>query len=102
MGFPGSSFAKESACNSGDSSSIPGSGRSAEKGIVYTLQYSGASLMAQLVKSPLAIWETWVRFLGWEDPLEKGMATHILIALFFFIFNFFFTGSSDFNILCKN
>ena len=32
--------------------------------------------MAQLVKNPLAMWETWVRFLGWEDPLEKGKATH--------------------------
>ena len=36
----------------------------------------GASLMAQLVKNPPAVWETWVRSLGWEDPLEKGMATH--------------------------
>ena len=35
-----------------------------------------ASLMAQLVKNPSAVWETWVRFLGWEDPLEKGKATH--------------------------
>ena len=35
-----------------------------------------ASLVAQLVKNPPAIWETWVRSLGWEDPLEKGMATH--------------------------
>ena len=35
-----------------------------------------ASLMAQLVKNPLAIWESWVRSLGWEDPLEKGMETH--------------------------
>ena len=34
-----------------------------------------ASLVAQLVKSP-AMWETWVRSLGWEDPLEKGKATH--------------------------
>ena len=32
--------------------------------------------MAQLVKNPPAMWETWVRFLGWEDPLEKGKATH--------------------------
>ena len=32
--------------------------------------------MAQLVKNPPAIQETWVRFLGWEDPLEKGKATH--------------------------
>ena len=32
--------------------------------------------MAQKVKNPLAMWETWVRSLAWEDPLEEGMATH--------------------------
>ena len=37
--------------------------------------YMWASLVAQLVKNPPAMWETWVRFLGWEDPLEKGKAT---------------------------
>ena len=36
----------------------------------------GASLVAQLVKNPPAMWETWVRSLGREDPLEKGKATH--------------------------
>ena len=35
-----------------------------------------ALLLAQLVKNPPAKWETWVRSLGWEDPLEEGMATH--------------------------
>ena len=35
--------------------------------------------MAQTVKNPAAIWETWVRSLGWEDPLEEGMATHSCI-----------------------
>ena len=35
-----------------------------------------ASLIAQLVMNPPAMWETWVRSLGWEDPLEKGKATH--------------------------
>ena len=35
-----------------------------------------ASLVAQLVKNPPAVWETWVRSLSWEDPLEKGKATH--------------------------
>ena len=35
-----------------------------------------ASLVAQLVKNPPAVWEIWVQSLGWEDPLEKGMATH--------------------------
>ena len=34
-----------------------------------------ASLVVQMVKNPLAMWETWVRSLGWEDPLEEGMAT---------------------------
>ena len=55
---------------------IPGSGRSAGEGIGYSLQYSWASLVAQLVKNPPAMWETWVQSLGWEDPLEKGKATH--------------------------
>ena len=40
------------------------------------LLYSWASLVAQLVKDLLAMWETWVRSLGWEDPLEKGKASH--------------------------
>ena len=35
-----------------------------------------ASLVAQMVKNPPAMWETWVRSLGQEDLLEKGMATH--------------------------
>ena len=55
---------------------IPGSGRSAGEGIDYPLQYSWASLVAQLVKNLPAMWDTWVRSLGWEDPLEKGKATH--------------------------
>ena len=67
---------KKSACNAGDPGSIPGSGISAGAGIGYPLQYSWASLVAQLVKNPPAMWETWVWSLGWEDPLEKGMATH--------------------------
>ena len=56
--------------------SIPGSGRSPGEGIGYPLQYSWASLVAQLVKNPPTMWETWVQSLGWEDPLEKGKATH--------------------------
>ena len=55
---------------------IPGSGRSPGEGKGYPLQYSWASLVAQLVKNLLAMWETWVQSLGWEDPLEKGKATH--------------------------
>ena len=75
--FPGTLVAgKESACNEGDPSSIPGSGRSAGEGIGYPLQYSWASLVAQLVNNLSALWETWVRSLGWEDPLEKEKATH--------------------------
>ena len=50
-GFPGSSVGKESTCNAGDPSSIPGSGRSTGKGIGYPLQYSWASLVAQLIKT---------------------------------------------------
>ena len=76
MGFPHSSFVKESTCNAGDPDSIPGSGRSAGEETGYPLQYSWASLVAQLVKNQPAIWETLVQFLGWEDPLEKGKATH--------------------------
>ena len=75
MGFPGSSVGKESTCNAGDPGSIPGLGRSTGEGIGYPLQYSWASLVAQLVKNPPAMWETWVRSLGWENPLEKGTAT---------------------------
>ena len=55
---------------------IPGSGRSAGEGIGYPLQYSWASLVAQLLKNLPAMQETWVRSLGWEDPLEEGMAAH--------------------------
>ena len=69
MGFPGNSVGKESSCNAGDPGLI-------REGIGYPLQYSWASLVAQLVKNPPAIRETWVQSLGWEDPLEKGKATH--------------------------
>ena len=55
---------------------LPGSGRSAGEGIGYPLQCSLASLVAQLVKNLPAMWETLAQSLGWEDPLEKGTATH--------------------------
>ena len=71
MGFPGSSAGKESTCNARDPSSIPGLGSSTGEGIGYPLQYSWASLVA-----PLAMWETWVRSLGWEDPLDNGKTTY--------------------------
>ena len=69
--FPGSSAGKQSACNAGDPSSIPGSRSSAGEGIGYPLQYSWASLVAQTVKRLPAMRETQVQFLGWQDPLEK-------------------------------
>jgi len=59
---------------------ISTSGRSPEERIGYLLQYSWASLVAQAVKNPPTLWETCVRSLGWEDPLEDGMATHSSIA----------------------
>ena len=74
--FPGSSAGKESACNAGDPDSIPGSGRSAGERIGYPLQYSWASLVTQLGKNLPAVQETWVQLPDWEDPLEKGKATH--------------------------
>ena len=64
------------ACNAGGLSSVPGLGRCTAEGISYLLQYPWASLVAQLVKNPPAMWETWVQSLGWEDPLEKENATH--------------------------
>ena len=66
-GFPDGSVGKESGL-------IPGLERSEWMG--YPLQYSWASLVAQLVKNLSAMWETWVQSLAWEDPLEKGTATH--------------------------
>ena len=100
LGPPGGSVGKESTCTGGDMGSIPGLGRSPEEGKGYLLQYSGLensldcivhgvaasgmaeqlslslSLVAQSVKNPPTVQETWVRSLGWEDPLEEGMATH--------------------------
>ena len=75
-GFPDSSVGKESACNVGEPGSIPGSGRSPGEGIGHPLQYSWASLVAQLVKNPPAMQETWVWSLVCEDILEEGKATH--------------------------
>ena len=106
MGFPGGSDGKESTCHVGDLGSIPGLGRSPGEGNSYPLQYSGlenstdciahvvakrwtqlsdfhfhfeASLMAQTVKNLPTVQDTWVQSLGWEDPLEKAMATHFII-----------------------
>ena len=74
--FPGSSAGKESACNAGDPGSISGSEKCPGEGIGYPLQYSWASLVAQLVKNLPAMWETSVLSLGWEDSLERGVAAH--------------------------
>ena len=72
-GFPDSSVVKESTCNEGDPGLIPGSGSSAGEGIGYPLQYSWASLVAQLIDNESTCN---AGSLGWEDPLEKGKATH--------------------------
>ena len=70
-GFTDSSVGKESACNAGDSSSISGSGRSSREGIGYPLQYSWASLVAQLVKNLPAMLETWVQSLVGKIPWRR-------------------------------
>ena len=75
-GSPGGSAGKESTCNAGDSGSIPGSGRSAGERKGYPFLHSWASLVAQLVKNPPSMQETWARSLSWKDPLEEGKATH--------------------------
>ena len=78
--FPHSSIGKGSSCNAEKPDSISGSGRSAAEGRVpsggYPLQYSWASLVAQLVKNLPAMLESWVQSLGRDDPLENGKATH--------------------------
>ena len=68
MGFPSDSAGKESACNAGDPNLIPGLGRSAGEGIGHPLQYSWASLVAQLVKNPCVIGE----FLASNDHARFG------------------------------
>ena len=71
-GFPGSSAGKESACSAGDPGWIPGLGRSSGEAIDCPLQYSWASLVAQMVKNPPAMWETrfdpWVEKILWRGP----------------------------------
>ena len=59
-GFPHSSVGRESTCDAGDSSSIPGLGRSTGEGIGYPRQYSWALLVVQLVKNLPEVRETWV------------------------------------------
>ena len=69
--FLDSLVGKEYSCNAGDQGSFPRPGRSAGEGMGFALQYSWASLVAQLVKNPPAMQETWIQPLGWEDTLEK-------------------------------
>ena len=76
MSFLGGSGSEDSACNAGDFGSIPGWEASSGEGIGYPLQCSWASLVAQLVKNPPAMRETWILSLGWEDTLEEGTTTH--------------------------
>ena len=71
-----SSVGKESSCDAGDPGLILWLGRSTGERIGYPLQYSWASLVAQLIKNPPMMWETWVQSQGWEEPLEKRKATH--------------------------
>ena len=72
LGFTCSSVGKESSCNAGDPGSIPGSERSPGEGIGYPLQYFWASLVAQLVKNPSAMQETWVQSLGGPRDLLRS------------------------------
>ena len=76
LGISDSSASKESTSKARDPSLIPVLGRSTGEGIGCPFQYSWASPVAQTVKNLPAMWETWVQSLGWEDPLEEGMATH--------------------------
>ena len=68
--FPDSSVGKEFACNAGDPSSIPGLGRSTGEGIGYSLQYSWASIVPQLVKNLPIMQEAWVQSLGRGDKIS--------------------------------
>ena len=78
LGFPGGSAGKESVYNAGDPGLIPGSGRSAREGIGYPLQYSWASLTAQLVKNLPAMWETWFNpWVGKTPWRREGLPTPV-------------------------
>ena len=70
LGFPGGSGGEESTCNAGELGLIPGLGRCPGGGHGIMLPYGS------MVKNLPVMWETWVQSLHWEDPLEKGTATH--------------------------
>ena len=76
VGFPGGSAGKESACKAGDPGLILGSGGAPGEGIGYPIQYSWHSLVSHMVKNLPAVRETCLQSLGWEDPLQEGIATH--------------------------
>ena len=76
MGFPHSSVGKESACNAGDPGLISWVRKIHWRRDRLPTPVSWVSLVAQRVKNPPAMLETWVQSLGWEDPLEKEKATH--------------------------
>ena len=76
ISFLDSSVGKELTCNPGDPGLIPGLESSPGAGVGYPLQYSWGFLVAQTVKNPPAMRETWIQSLDWEDPLEEGMATY--------------------------
>ena len=71
LGFPSGTLVKNPPANAGDTGLIPGLGRSPGEGNGFPLPYSWAFLVAQMVKNLPAKQETWVRSLGWEDPLEE-------------------------------
>ena len=80
LGFPGSSAGKEYTYNAGDPGSISGSGRSTGEGVGYPHQYSWASLVAQLVKTPPAMWETW--FNPWVGKIPQRRERLLTLANF--------------------
>ena len=75
-GFPDSSIGKESTCNAGDTGFDSWVGKIHWRRDRLPTPVLLGFLVAQLVKNLPAMWETWIRSLGWEDPLEKGKATH--------------------------
>ena len=74
-GFPGGPAGQESTCNAGDPGSIPGSERKDKIPTLVFLGFPGGSNGKESCNLP-AMWEIWVQFLDWEDPLEKEMTTH--------------------------
>ena len=105
--FPGSSVGKESLCQAGDPSWIPGLGRFAGEGIGYPPQYSWASLVAQLVKNLPAMQETWLQSIQSVGSKESDMTewliyfmyvcmyVYIYIYIYIYLFIYLFIYSLD-------